>query len=426
MAKHVYPNRFFAHLTQAITSIQTTLSFYPEEIAGLLTCWNGGAWLYLVIMDSAGGTEIVKMTGLSCYTLTVERGQGGTTARAFPMGSVVASRLVAEHLAQFLQKGVHRSGDYNPNGTLTGLYPGEKFYQTGPAVEQKRWWINADTNRWRLLAGSLFPGESMDEDGFIFEMPNWVDYSNPQYWVPTRMVWDGDNQWWITDFNSTPEMQVNTYPPGGGPYWYSNFRPSEMMIMVMNQASLLGFAIIDAGEHVLNNGAEGAPAYWCYEVQPIAWQGLDLSHFHFDARLDIVHFRVLFNIGFPEQRQYTWEDRTDPANWTVLQGSWNGSAWDTGELFYLELEVNGAWGNGYFPNKVRITADIPWISINPITVRGQIGTPLPWGVGVPDVFTQEWFICNYNDETGLLGIYIHGTATARLCITKIEFGFEEL
>ena len=210
--KHSYANRLYAHLTDAVTSGAISLSFYPEEITNLLAGWQPSSWLYLCIMDSEGNLEIVKMTALSGSTLTVERGQGGTTARAWNAGALVACRAVAEYLTRYLQKGVFRSGAYNPNGVLTGEYTGEKFYQTGPAAEQRRWWINTTGSKWRLLTGEPYLYEYQDADGY------WID--------PLRIIGEtsdglvanvsvGD---WATCRSAASGSSVNssnaTYTPG--------------------------------------------------------------------------------------------------------------------------------------------------------------------------------------------------------------------
>lgn len=171
--KHVYSNKFYAHLTAAISASATTLSFYPGEITSLLAGWQAGSWLYLCIMDLTGSREIIKVTGLSGSTLTIERGQGGTTARVWGVGSLVSSRVTAEYLDRFLQKGVNRSGAYNPNTVLTGEFTGEKYYQTGPDATQRRWWMNTTGDKWRLLTGDIYGFEWTDVDGYILT-PNSV------------------------------------------------------------------------------------------------------------------------------------------------------------------------------------------------------------------------------------------------------------
>jgi hypothetical protein len=192
--KHTYSNRLYAHLTTAVLSSETSLSFYPGEITNLLAGWQTGSWHYLCIMDPTGDLEIVKMTGLTGSTLTVERGQGGTTARAWAAGSLVASRATAEHLTRFIQKGVNRSGAYNPNGVLTGDYTGEKYYQTGPDALQRRWWINTVGDKWRLMTGVPFTGEWWD-DGYLYPAP-WVEYFDDAIWSPNMGSWDDPNQEW--------------------------------------------------------------------------------------------------------------------------------------------------------------------------------------------------------------------------------------
>ena len=173
MTELSFANKLYAHLDSGITSGQTTIPIVPGEIGNLWAGFKTGVYLYLTIMNELGQLEIVKVTSLNMNnTITVVRGQGGTMARAYAIGSPVAERFVAEQMNYFLQRGVFPSGDYNPNGVFTGNFNGEKFWQSGPAADQKRWWINAGGgNKWRLMTGDIYGNEYRDAEGFIMAPP---------------------------------------------------------------------------------------------------------------------------------------------------------------------------------------------------------------------------------------------------------------
>ena len=220
--KHVYSNKLYAHLTEAISNSATSLSFYPEEITNLLAGWQTGSWLYLCIVDPTGALEIVKMTALVGSTLTVARGQGGTTARAWAAGSLVASRVTAEYLDRFLQRGVNRSGAYNPNDVLTGEYTGEKYYQTGPDALQRRWWMSTTGDKWRLLTGAAFTYETADGSGYLIYTEPWVAYFDDAIWSPNMGSWDDPNQEW--DSTGAQILLFDILP------WVTGFRPTKCRI----------------------------------------------------------------------------------------------------------------------------------------------------------------------------------------------------
>lgn len=175
MTELSFANKLYAHLAEGITSGQTTIPIVSGQMGNIWSGFRTGTYLYLVIMNELGQKEIVKVTGVINDTLTVERGQGGTSAKAFAIGSPVSQRFVAEQMNYFLQRGVFPFGAYNPNTVLTGTFNGEKFWQTGPAADQKRWWINAGGgDKWRLMTGDIYGNEYRDAEGFIIAPPGWV------------------------------------------------------------------------------------------------------------------------------------------------------------------------------------------------------------------------------------------------------------
>lgn len=60
---------------------------------------GAGDWFPATIVDASANIEVVKVTGRSGDTLTVSRGQEGTTARSFVAGSRIDLRLTAAAIA---------------------------------------------------------------------------------------------------------------------------------------------------------------------------------------------------------------------------------------------------------------------------------------------------------------------------------------
>lgn len=418
LTKHVYANKLYAHLAAAATNSQTTLTFYPEEIASLLSSWNAGSWLFLCLMSPDGTVEIVKMTGLSGHTLTVERGQGGTTARAWPAGTLVASRVVAEYLERFHQRGDFRSGAYNPNGTLEGQYTGEKFYQTGPAAGQKRWWINTIGTKWRLLTGLPYGWEVRDENGYWVYMPIWTEYSDPSLWTPNNVTWQAGDGFWRTDFNTTGSLTVNGS-------WADGETWPDIRIQVQNYEG--GFAwleILDSGSVRIDPGQD-PPNYYCYEERKITWGANRLNKISWDARPVQVNFKVFVNEGTPwEVFEKDYVERTTSAYWNSDYGkNWDGSGWPYDQFDTVILLPKGTWANAYRPQTCRLTANGATLHAGslkgPAPEERTIGSFLHPGIWSEGYAEIEFDLCGYqNVDIDSLRITPAGVGK----LIKIEFG----
>jgi hypothetical protein len=105
-----------------------------------------------LLVNARGNRDIVEVdvanSSLSSG-LKVERGLEGTSARAWARSTPIIQVVTAVNLNNLVQESVHRTGTYNPNGTLTGNFVGEKFYQSDIAA----WWQYVTGQEWRLIAG---------------------------------------------------------------------------------------------------------------------------------------------------------------------------------------------------------------------------------------------------------------------------------
>ena len=420
LTKHVYANKLYAHLAASATSSQVTLTIYPEEITNLLASWEAGSWLYLCLMAPTGTVEIVKMTGLSGNTLTVARGQGGTTARAWAAGTLVASRSVAEYLTRFLQKGIYRSGAYNPNDTLTGEFTGEKFYQTGPAEGQKRWWICTTGTKWRLLTGAAYTYEVQDDDGYWRFMPIWTEITDPSYWGDkSNVVYDEANGWWVAANNSTGYL----YATGA---WYVGERWHDLRVAIQGYNHTLAvFSIVDQNNAVIDDTA-GDPTYYCYEEQKLVFGTYDFKGIKWSYNLPReCHFKLYVNSGTPwEEFDIQYTDYTGPTYWEDHPGNgcvWDTDGWTEGTLVKFRLAAIGTWASAFRPRTVRVTTSDGSIAI--FRLKNLAGdTWMLSESGISDnPFTLD--ICGYNNEDIYELESNSGLTGAKL--TKIEFGEEQ-
>lgn len=89
-----FTNNASATLAASITSTQTSVSVTSGQGA-LFPTLSAGDYFYVTFSDSANNLEIAKCTARSSDTLTVIRGQDGTTGRAFSAGDKCELRFTA-------------------------------------------------------------------------------------------------------------------------------------------------------------------------------------------------------------------------------------------------------------------------------------------------------------------------------------------
>lgn len=98
---HKFANNSWGKLTSAISSGTTSIAV----TSGAGVTWpslSPGDIFKAVIFDVAtGAREIVNCTQFVGATMTVERGKEGTSAQAFPAGSVIQHSITAETLEWF-------------------------------------------------------------------------------------------------------------------------------------------------------------------------------------------------------------------------------------------------------------------------------------------------------------------------------------
>jgi hypothetical protein len=94
-------NNAYTTLAVGCTTGATTLSVTGSTTFPAVTTASGN-WFYACLQDTFANLEIVKVTDVTGTVWTVTRGIGGTTALAFPSGTVVELRVTAETIADIL------------------------------------------------------------------------------------------------------------------------------------------------------------------------------------------------------------------------------------------------------------------------------------------------------------------------------------
>ena len=113
-----FTNNASATLAASITSTQTSVSVTSGQGA-LFPTLSAGDYFYVTFSDSANNLEIAKCTARSSDTLTVVRGQDGTTGRAFSAGDKCELRFTAAAIED-LGTGVNTT-DLQAGTTLNGV-----------------------------------------------------------------------------------------------------------------------------------------------------------------------------------------------------------------------------------------------------------------------------------------------------------------
>lgn len=227
-----------SRLTAAISNAQVTCELLDDPIH-LFPNWVSGTEFYMTLVDASANREIVKVTAISGSQLTIARGQGGSTARAWPIGTLIEQRPTKDDMSAFLQRAAFRTIAYNPNGVLTAIYPGEKVYQTDARACKKRWWKNVTGTKWQCIAGTICDGEVW-ENGYIIE--GWTAYFDNTRWeigTANAGSWDAGNQrWQASQVPGYPHHRIILNALGT---WVNGYRPTSFRVTFTGTATLSAF-----------------------------------------------------------------------------------------------------------------------------------------------------------------------------------------
>lgn len=156
----VFSNTVKAFLLEAVTASAVQFIIDLGEYEKFLE--STGDYSYAQLVDASGNKEIVRVdiSASSAHIvveetysggLTVTRAQGGTSARAWPRGTMMYQEITETFLNDVHQKAGHRSVAYSPSGVLASLYFGEKVYRS----DSPSWWKStgvAGTKTWVQIA----------------------------------------------------------------------------------------------------------------------------------------------------------------------------------------------------------------------------------------------------------------------------------
>jgi len=119
MGSAVFANNAASTLSASITSTATAIVVASGQGA-LFPATTGGNYFYVTLVNASNQIEIVKCTARSVDTLTVVRGQEGTTARAYSAGDKIELRVTAAALNSKLPvEGGAITGSLSIAGSLT-------------------------------------------------------------------------------------------------------------------------------------------------------------------------------------------------------------------------------------------------------------------------------------------------------------------
>jgi hypothetical protein len=120
MPKILFANNAETNIAASITAGATTILITPGD--GIkFPMPTGGDYFQLTLVKMVGGVavyEVVSVTARAGDSLTVIRGQEGTTATSFSASDIASERLTALILTQFAQVGADNT--FAGNTTFTG------------------------------------------------------------------------------------------------------------------------------------------------------------------------------------------------------------------------------------------------------------------------------------------------------------------
>ena len=134
----VFKNNANTVLASDITSTATSISVLNGSVFPSLSAGE----YFLCTLDDDTNNEIIKVTAISGNTLTVERAQEGTTARAFSTSDTIESRVTAGIMELFPQlDGGEITADII--GNVRGFVLNTRALNTGvlnkETINVKRW-----------------------------------------------------------------------------------------------------------------------------------------------------------------------------------------------------------------------------------------------------------------------------------------------
>jgi hypothetical protein len=143
-----FTNNASATLAAGINASATTLSVTAGHGARFPTL-GASDYFFATLVDASNNLEIVRVTARSGDTLTVVRGQDGTTARSFVTGNTIELRLTAAALAALQASGGGATvvfSDVPPTDTSS-------FWVNTTDISLNVYYQDADSAQWVGISG---------------------------------------------------------------------------------------------------------------------------------------------------------------------------------------------------------------------------------------------------------------------------------
>lgn len=164
-----FSHKAIGHLVEPATDSDVWMKVSPQVFESFV---RPGGNVYALIRGAIN-REVVKIDVSASINemLKVARGQGGTTANAWPAGALLFNSTNEDHYNAIIQLGENRTIDYNPNEILAPLYAGEKIYQNAPAGCE-RWWkaFNGVNPYWDIITGEPCGEENYKDIGWTYDL----------------------------------------------------------------------------------------------------------------------------------------------------------------------------------------------------------------------------------------------------------------
>lgn len=143
----LYANNASSKLSASITNTATSFSVTTGQGA-LFPAITGADYFYATLVDTAGNLEIVKVTARATDTLTVVRGQDGTTARAFSANDTVELRITKSMLDDVKAELVAQSGKPTSSTTAPSTPSANQLWWDTTNGLLKIYYNDGNTSQW--------------------------------------------------------------------------------------------------------------------------------------------------------------------------------------------------------------------------------------------------------------------------------------
>ncbi|HFB06835.1 MAG TPA: hypothetical protein ENJ92_00140, partial [Chloroflexi bacterium] len=159
MTEYRFNERAYSNLAEDIDDTQTTITLIKGGGNTFLQGFTENSVLALTLVSPSKEYEIVHVTNIEGDVLTVQRQQEGTSARSWPVGTMITQRLTADALSNFIQKEGFRTFTSSPDGVYECLYVGEKAYVS----THEAWWIARGGTVWDCLTYPCIPPHDLTQ-----------------------------------------------------------------------------------------------------------------------------------------------------------------------------------------------------------------------------------------------------------------------